>query len=73
MTDVPLICDPVPGPPKLWFSIIDRALSEQDLAGVKALWEEACAGRSILLAQQDYRISWGLEDRQWPDAEFCAA
>lgn len=73
--DVPLICDPVPGPPLLpGVLVADRTLTEPEIARLKAAWDRANqAARPVYLLPEGCTMSSIFDERQWPDAEFCAA
>lgn len=73
--DVPLICDPVPGPPLLpGVLVANRVLSEAEIARFKAEWERVNrAARPVYIVADDCQMYSIFDDRQWPDAEFCAA
>lgn len=76
MDDVPLICDPVPGPPQLpGVLVCDRLLTGLEIARLKAEWERVniAAAQSMYLVPDGCQMYSIFEDRQWPDAEFCAA
>jgi hypothetical protein len=76
VADVPLICDPVPGPPMIL--TVGRALSPADVARLRQLWAEASAGApnwtKVQVLEAGCRFEPLVGQRtEWPDAEFCAA
>lgn len=73
--DVPLICDPVPGPGMLpGVLVCNRRLTEAEIRQLQAEWERANRGACpVYLVPLDCTMSAVFEERQWPDAEFCAA
>lgn len=72
--DVPLICDPVPGPPMI--VSFTRQLSPAEVEKFRNRWEQLSRGipQQSLVADVEYRFEKGIGGRtEWPDAEFCAA
>jgi hypothetical protein len=73
--DVPLICDPVPGPmpsrPDVF--LCDRRLSGAEVKRLRRKWEAIIAeeGAGAFIEPSCRFIS--VFERHWPDAEFCAA
>lgn len=71
--DVPLICDPVPGP-RLRVLVCNRVLSKEAVARLRAEWDRAqLTGKTIILDSGIELRSLLDDEPQWPDAEFCAA
>ena len=70
--DMPMICDPVPGPAMLpGVLVCNRALTEPEIARLKAEWERAnLAAQPMYLVPDGCQMYSIFEDRQWPDAEF---
>lgn len=74
MDDVPLICDPVPGPPMI--VAFTRQLSLAEVECFRNQWEQLSRGipQRPWVADVEYRFERGTGTRtEWPDAEFCAA
>ena len=70
-TDLPLICDPVPGPSAGYF-VVQRSLTAAEVERLRRIWRAAGTNHGrILIADPEWRPA--PEPRQWPDAEFCAA
>ena len=73
MSEVPLICDPVPSADlAVGVLIVDRQLTEQETATLRARWELAKNNGMMLLPECCSFVSI-FSEKQWPDAEFCAA
>jgi hypothetical protein len=75
-------CPPArpPGAPPRQFGSIAaadgpyRRLTDAEIAHLKAEWDRANSGaRPVYLIPDGCTLSSVFEDRQWPDAEFCAA
>jgi hypothetical protein len=77
--DVPLICDPVPGPDGFgamgqYVVIANRVLTEREVESLREQWRSITAeAGTMLLMPEDVQLVSVFEPRQWPDAEFCAA
>lgn len=74
MNDVPLICDPVPGPTII---TIPNVLSKADLERLREAWAAAAIGvprqrTKILDAGRRFEPVY-CQRTEWPDAEFTAA
>lgn len=71
MIEVPLICDPVPGPHGIISS--SRVLSAEEVRKLRQLWSVGWHG-ALMLVGDDFMFRPLIGDRtEWPDAEFCAA
>jgi hypothetical protein len=71
---VPLICDPVPGPPPV--IVIPHQLSKADLERLRKRWSEAFVGMpgKVKILDAGCRFEpLAAQRTEWPDAEFCAA
>jgi hypothetical protein len=72
--DVPLICDPVPGPPVIITA--SNVLSKADVERLCRMWAEASRGapNRVRILEAGRRFEPLTSQRtEWPDAEFCAA
>jgi hypothetical protein len=74
-TDVPLICDPVPGPgPCPGVLVCDRMLTEPEITRLKRILECVWTGPgAVYPIEEGVQFHSVFDERQWPDAEFCAA
>jgi hypothetical protein len=77
--DVPLICDPVPGPDGFasWGQhvvVANRVLTEREVESLREQWRRVTSGAgTMIFMPEDVSFVSVFEPRQWPDAEFCAA
>jgi hypothetical protein len=73
--DVPLICDPVPGPsPMPGVLVCDRMLTEPEIARLKRIMECVWTGPGAAYTiEEGVQFQSVFSVREWPDAEFCAA
>jgi hypothetical protein len=72
---IPLICDPVPGPPTIITT--SRRLSADERERLLRLWNAASRGgpiRQMLIKDKRVRFEPLVGERtEWPDAEYCGA
>jgi hypothetical protein len=73
MFEVPLICDPPPGPRYLITS--DRLITVKEAAMLRAAWDDSTRRGTVLILRcwASFHIEVMPGRYEWPDAEFCAA
>ena len=74
VADVPLICDPVPGP--LGILVRSGTLTKVEVERLREAWNayvaKAVARPATIISGYTFKPLIG-ERTEWPDAEFCAA
>lgn len=71
--DVPLICDPVPGPGDHGVLVCDRQLTTAEIERLRAAFDAAQHRGGCMVLPNGVRMVSVFQPKQWPDAEYCAA
>jgi hypothetical protein len=71
--DVPLICDPPPGPQ--WILRCSERLTREQALILRQAWESAVSDptRDVIDLAEGLSVEVMPGRHEWPDAEFCAA